>query len=283
MKKILLISLLTAIAMMSCVSSGTYDDMVRQRDSVQVSNDSLSTIMHDYEDQIASLKKQRDALEKELMALQTEHANLLATYTQMKSSSSTETQALLARIEKLQRDLAEKGLRLNTINGKLKAREDKMNALRDMLNKALLGFKDSGLSVHIKDGKVYVSLSNQLLFKVGKTNINKEGQNALLELSQVLNAQKDINVLVEGHTDNQAVRGGGRYADNWDLSVLRATEVVRYLTIDGKVDPKRIIASGRSEYIPLEEGESDEARAKNRRTEIILVPKLDLLYEIIEK
>jgi chemotaxis protein MotB len=283
MKKILLISLLTAIAMMSCVSSGTYDDMVRQRDSVQVSNDSLSTIMHDYEDQIASLKKQRDALEKELMVLQTEHANLLATYTQMKSSSSTETQALLARIEKLQRDLAEKGLRLNTINGKLKAREDKMNALRDMLNKALLGFKDSGLSVHIKDGKVYVSLSNQLLFKVGKTNINKEGQNALLELSQVLNAQKDINVLVEGHTDNQAVRGGGRYADNWDLSVLRATEVVRYLTIDGKVDPKRIIASGRSEYIPLEEGESDEARAKNRRTEIILVPKLDLLYEIIEK
>jgi chemotaxis protein MotB len=283
MKKILLLSLITAIAMMSCVSSGTYDDMVRQRDSLQTANDSLSEIMIGYERQIENLENQRDALEKQLQNLQTEHATLMANYTQLKNSSSTETQTLLTKIENLQSQLADAQMRLDKINRKLKAREDKMNALRDKLNKALLGFKDSGLSVYIKDGKVYVSLSNQLLFKVGQTNINNEGREALMELSQVLNAQQDINVLVEGHTDNQAVRGGGRFADNWDLSVLRATEVVRYLTEDGKVDPKRIVASGRSEYFPLEEGDSDDARAKNRRTEIILVPKLDLLYDLIDK
>ncbi len=207
---------------------------------------------------------------------------LKKSYEALKTSSTENVQDLLTRIETLEKSIAEKEAKIADINQKLAERENKMKRLQQTISNALLSFKDSGLEVSIKDGKVYVSLSNKLLFSSGSTKIDKEGQKALIELANVLKTQPDINVLVEGHTDDKKVSGGQRFSDNWDLSVLRATEVVRYLTVDGGLESTRIIASGRGEFFPIRAEDSDEARAVNRRTEIILTPKLDALFEIIE-
>jgi len=135
--------------------------------------------------------------------------------------------------------------------------------------------------VKLKDGKVYVSLSEQLLFKSGSTKVDPKGQEALKKLATVLQEQKDVNVVVEGHTDNVPMRGTGAIQDNWDLSALRATEIARLLANNG-VTPARITASGRSQYVPVAANDSAPNRAMNRRTEIILTPKLDELFQILD-
>jgi len=211
-------------------------------------------------------------------------------YDKLKSNSSSTTKDLMDNIEKLQRSIADKQREMlefqdkyNQVQNKLKSREEAMAKLRNRLQQALLGFADKGMTVSIKNGKVYVSLSNQLLFSTGSTEIDDKGKEALLELAKILNEQQDINILVEGHTDNQQIRPGGRFKDNWDLSVMRSTEVIRYLTVEGQVDPLRITASGRSEFFPIEKGDSQEIRAINRRTEIILTPKLEEILDIINE
>ena len=156
-----------------------------------------------------------------------------------------------------------------------------MNALREKVEQSLLGFKDSGLEIEVKNGKVYVKMSNQLLFKSGSTVIDQRGRDALAQLAGVLSQQTDISVMIEGHTDNKPI-SNARIADNWDLSVLRSTEVARILTIENGIDPRRIITSGRGEYMPADEADTQEARAKNRRTEIILSPKLDELFNLVK-
>ena len=151
------------------------------------------------------------------------------------------------------------------------------------MSKALLSFNDSDLQVKLKDGKVYVSLSEQLLFKSGSTKVDPKGQDALKKLATVLQEQRDVNVVVEGHTDDVPIsRGTAGMQDNWDLSVLRATEIARLLTTSG-VTPERVTASGRSKYVPVDVATTPVARqAMNRRTEIILTPKLDELFQILD-
>jgi chemotaxis protein MotB len=183
----------------------------------------------------------------------------------------------------IQRDLIGREQRVGDLEHRLAVRDSTLNALKVKLNDALLGFTNSGLSINIVNGRVYVSLSNQLLFSTGKADIDKRGKEALHGLARVLNTQDDLSILVEGHTDNQAVINLGAIKDNWDLSVVRATEVIRYLVNEGKVDPRKITASGRSEYFPIDPANTSEARAKNRRTEIILIPKLSELFEILGK
>lgn len=259
---------------------------------------------------IAALELMTDTLTERSRALQNELDVLKQNYEQSKSKNSAELKKLLNNLEILQRDVALREQKLKDyedalairdsslvelqkdligreqkvveLQKRLLARDSALTALKTRLNAALLGFTSSGLSINIVNGRVYVSLSNQLLFSTGKTDIDKRGKEALKELASVLNQQEDISILVEGHTDNQAVKNLGSIKDNWDLSVLRATEVVRYLTIEGKMDPKRITASGRSEYYPIDTANSSEALAKNRRTEIILIPKLSDLFEILE-
>jgi chemotaxis protein MotB len=136
--------------------------------------------------------------------------------------------------------------------------------------------------VEERNGKVYVSMDNKLLFASGSTAVGPDGQKALEELARVLEANPDINILVEGHTDDQPMRGSAQIKDNWDLSVLRATEIVRILLAKGKIAPARITAAGRSEYLPVDPADTAEARARNRRTEIILTPQLDELFRVIE-
>ncbi len=283
MNRIIVLSFLTAIALMSCVSTGAYDAVVFQRDSLKTSNDSLEKIIYGNNVAISDYKYKLDDLTRQQSSLTDNYNSLKETYEQMKASSSDKAREMLTSIEKMQKELNEQKAKYNELDSKLKAREDKINELKTKLTNALLGFTDKGLSISIKDGKVYVSLSNQLLFQSGKTDIDKSGQEALLGLANVLNTQRDINILVEGHTDTVAIKGSAKFRDNWDLSVLRATEVVRFLTENGKVDPTRVIASGRSEFFPLKTGATPDDLAANRRTEIILTPKLDELFEILNK
>ncbi len=186
---------------------------------------------------------------------------------------------------------------VNRLSSTLKAREAKVKSLEQTLADkdkavadlrarvaaALTGFSGTDLSVQIKNGKVYVSLSEQLLFKSGSTKVDPKGQEALKQLATALAAQPDVNVLVEGHTDDVPLRApaGSLPADNWDLSVLRATQITRLLTTNG-IAPGRVTAAGHSQYVPVDTGSSAEARQKNRRTEIILTPKLDELFELLK-
>jgi chemotaxis protein MotB len=138
------------------------------------------------------------------------------------------------------------------------------------------------LTIYEKNGKVYVSLDEKLLFASGSWEIDKRGKEALGELGKVLAGDSNINVVIEGHTDNVLYKGSGNVKDNWDLSVMRATAVVKELLKNKEVNPQRITAAGRSEYIPIDATDTKEARAKNRRTEIILTPRLDELFKIID-
>ncbi len=285
---IILLASLSIVALVSCVSAGKYDAMVAKKDSLQTVCDSLEKVIAQNKAEIKNLKLEVEDHKNKISSLNNELKNTKQNYEKLKSSSSKATQELMDNIENLQKSLAEKqkeNLSLNSqlseLRDKLNARESAINKLKSKLQEALYGFAEKGMTVSIKDGKVYVSLSNQLLFGSGSAEIDSEGKEALLELAKVLKEQSDINILVEGHTDDKPVKSGARFEDNWDLSVLRATEVVRFLTEQGGVSPKRVIASGRSKYFPVEKGDSPQARAKNRRTEIILTPKLEQIFEII--
>ncbi len=264
------------LAMASCgIPEEQYLAVVKSRDSLQ-------TVVKDLQKQIAELNGWVKNRDYSIEDLNDKLKELQETYDRLKSNSSTEMKDLLAELEKTRKDLDAREQRLRDVEAKLRARDSSISALRDRLTRALLGFKESGLSIDVRNGKVYVSLSNQLLFNIGSTEIDKRGKEALKELAIVLNTQPDISIVVEGHTDIAPIAGkGGRFQDNWDLSVLRSTEVTRVLAQEG-VDPKRIISSGRGEFFPVEAVDSPENRAKNRRTEIILTPKLEELFDIIK-
>ncbi len=183
---------------------------------------------------------------------------------------------------KARAELALKEQRISEMQNILAQKDAEVKALKDKVSNALKGFEGSGLKVHEKDGKVYVSMDDKLLFASGSWNINEQGLNAIKQLAKVLENEQEISVLIEGHTDNVPYRGSGQIKDNWDLSVMRATAVVKALLENGNIEPTRLSASGRSEYLPLDENNTPEARAKNRRTEIILTPNLDQLFQLIQ-
>lgn len=180
-------------------------------------------------------------------------------------------------------ELALKEQRIKEMQQILSEKDAEVKALKEKVSNALKGFEGSGLKVHEKDGKVYVSMDDKLLFASGSWNLNEKGLEAINNLAQVLENETDISVLIEGHTDNVPYRGSGQIKDNWDLSVMRATSVVKAILQNGNIDPKRLSASGRGEYLPLESENTSEARAKNRRTEIILTPNLDQLFKMIQE
>jgi chemotaxis protein MotB len=186
------------------------------------------------------------------------------------------------RLREAERELEERNARLIELQEVLAQKDQAVKDLRDKVMRALTGFTDNGLTVHEKNGKVYVSMDEKLLFKTGKWDVDPNGQKALNDLSQLLASNTDINIMVEGHTDNVPMRGSGEVKDNWDLSVMRATAVTKILTRNPNLDPQRIIAAGRGEFVPLSGNETAEGRQMNRRTEIILTPKLDELLEILE-
>lgn len=175
--------------------------------------------------------------------------------------------------------IADQAKRLNDLQSLITNQKNVMNKLKKTITDALVNFKPDELTVAIIDGKIYVSLQEKLLFKSGSDLVDPKGKLALKTLADVLNANREIQVLIEGHTDSVSI--SGKFADNWALSVSRATSIVRVLSNDYKIDAKRITASGRGEFYPVQSNFSADGRAKNRRTEIILSPDLTELFKII--
>jgi chemotaxis protein MotB len=185
-------------------------------------------------------------------------------------------------LDALTLELDRKNKRVKEMESILNRKDSIVNALKAKVSDALLGFENNGLTVKVRNGKVYVSLEDKLLFKSGSYEVNQGGASAVKKLAKVLEQNQDINVLIEGHTDDVPYRSESTLKDNWDLSVKRATTVVRLLLDGSSIEPKRLTAAGRSQFVPVDKGKSAEARQKNRRTEIILTPKLDELFKILE-
>lgn len=248
--------------------------------------------------------------DKDLRKLQSQYDELQNAQENLVKGSARENSKLLSQLQTTQadlqkreeqlklaeRNLEEKKRNLEVMQFELEKNNQKMKELQSILNRkdsavaalkskvsnALLGFENNGLSVNVKNGKVYVSLDEKLLFKSGSYVVEPNGVNALKKLAKVLEQNTDINVLIEGHTDDVPYRSDASVKDNWDLSAKRATAVVRILTENSKIDPVRLTAAGRSEFLPIDKAKTPQARQKNRRTEIILTPKLDELLKILE-
>lgn len=187
-----------------------------------------------------------------------------------------------AELDELSTALKQREKRVNELEDILKKKDQAAADLRKKLSDALLGFENKGLTITQKNGKVYVSLDESLLFASGKTNVEARGVEALRNVAKVLESNTDINIMVEGHTDDVPMKGAGEIKDNWDLSVMRATSVTKIILGGAKIDGERITSAGRGEHFPLDASKTAEARKKNRRTEIILTPKLDELLKVLE-
>ncbi|RYZ98078.1 MAG: hypothetical protein EOP47_20185 [Sphingobacteriaceae bacterium] len=265
--KHLFLAVFLLMAIQSCVilSPKKHKALLAQIDSLSARTTSL-------EEEISKLQSDTARLHRELATLQGSYNTLNSNY----NTSST-------KVDQLSTDLKKREARLKEVEEILRKRDEATNALRDKLQKALLGFQQSGLTVDIRNGKVYVSLTDKLLFPSGSIVIDDKGKQALKQLAVVLNKEPDINIAVEGHTDVKKIINLGQIKDNWDLSVLRATSVSRYLTEVENVDPQRLTATGKSQYQPIDPATTPEALSKNRRIEIVLSPKLDELYNLIKK
>lgn len=188
-------------------------------------------------------------------------------------------QAMSKRVSEKQAALAAREEELAALQAELAQKDAAMKALKDRVSSALTGFEGKGLTVVQKDGRVYVSMENKLLFPSGSYAVDVKGKELIVKLAKAIENEKDLNVLVEGHTDTDKVAGGGSLKDNWDLSVMRATSVVRIMQESSKLDPVRVTAAGRGEYIPVDAAD----KAKNRRIEIILAPDLNELMKLVKE
>ncbi len=198
--------------------------------------------------------------------------------------SAREKEELKNELLKKEQELLRREQRVAELEGALAAKDSALIRLKDNITEALIGFSDDQLTVEVKDGKIYVSLSEKLLFNTGSSTVDPKGVEALNSVAQVLASQTDIDIVVEGHTDNVPyLSSSGPIKDNWDLSVLRATSVVRILTAEGNLDKDQVVAAGRGEYHPVADNESEEGKASNRRTEIIISPNLEQIFDILDK
>lgn len=281
--------LLVIVLLTSCVSKRKYEDLRsvenrQQRELIDLRSQLKDTKIT-VENLSASQSSQLSESQQREQRLQTELANArnelaaAKTATEAARNELSLTKGELAKqsnqLGGLEQDLSQRGQRIAELERAIKEKEDRIQAIRTTIDRTLRGFSASDLTVREQDGKIYVSMSQDLLFPSGSKTINAKGKDALAQLAGALVANSDIAITVEGHTDTD-----GNENTNWDLSVARATSVLKELTKNG-VDPTRIIASGRGEYFPVDSNETREGKARNRRTEIILTPKLDALYRLI--
>lgn len=262
----------------SCVvlSTKKYKALLTSKDSLNTGWTEAQLANENLELRIDRLKKDTTSLNSQLADLRTQNEQMDANYAKLRNNSSSE-------INKLADDLKKREQRLKEVEEILRKRDEATNQLKAKLQQALLGFTKNGLTVEIKNGKVYVSLTDKLLFPSGSIIIDEKGKQALTQLAEVLKQQPEINIAVEGHTDAQKINNLGQIKDNWDLSVLRSTSVVRFLTDEQKVESVRMTATGKGEFQPLAPNTTPEERSKNRRIEIVLSPKLDELYDLIKQ
>lgn len=260
--RLLVLAMASTVCLTSCVSSKRYKEALQREQEMAA--------------QIGQLNNNITDLNQRLSEAQSENSKLIN-----QIDAAGKNAAELSRLANMtQQQLQEEQQRLAQMRQLMDQQRQAVENLRTKMTNALVNFKPEELTVSVKNGKVYVSLQENLLFPSGSAAVNPRGKEALGKLAQALNTNPDINVLIEGHTDSIPIKG--RYEDNWALSTARATAIVRILTGTYGVDPTRVTASGRSKYEPVDTNTTPEGRARNRRTEIILAPKLDELMRLLE-
>lgn len=281
--------LVLSVLMSSCVvSKKKYEIAESGRLAAIYSRDSLSRVLtadrKSYEDLLAKERARIAQLCKDTARA----ANTIRNYEALLTTNANENQKLNTLLSEKQTELGQKMKELEErektirdLNAKIKAQNEKVANLLASVKNALTGFSSDEIAVRQEGGKVYVAMSEKLLFQSGKADVNEQGVAALGKLAEVLKKQKDIDINIEGHTDSKPIKTA-TFKDNWDLSVIRATSVTRILTQTYGVDPLQILPSGRSEYKPVDTNTTDQGRQHNRRTEIILTPNLDELMKILE-
>lgn len=252
--------------------------MVAERDrQIAMRNQEITQQMT----QIGDLNDQLNAANLDKTKLENEVRDLQHSLDQLSSSALTNSQkmdaALKAKIEELNR----KQQMIDELQQTIMQREEAMSNILNKITSAIERYSADELSVEMIDGKVYIAMSDKLLFQSGSAQVDKRGKEALGVLASVLEKDPDIKIMVEGHTDNVPLRSGGAIKDNWDLSVMRATTVVRILTQDFGMNPTQLTASGKGETTPKASNDTKEGRATNRRTEIVIEPRLDEIYQVI--
>ena len=186
------------------------------------------------------------------------------------------------RVEISRRGVVARSIRVTELETIINRKDSMVTALKKSISKALIGLEGEGLTIEKRNGKVYISLEEDLLFASGKYVVNSGGITALNKLATALSTQTDLEILVEGHTDNIPLSGKGLVKDNWDLSVMRATNVVKVLTKNQSLNPLQLTAAGRAEFVPIASNETKQGRSSNRRIEMILSPNLDDLFDLLE-
>ena len=282
MRKAALLLLLAGVAC-ACVSNKKFNSMKAEALRLDGELNSANTRIDDLTRRNDTLTAKHLRLVSDSTRLYMSYTALLERYQKLLADGSAETARMLKELETSQMALNERSRRVNELEAMLRSREEAINAIRRKVTDALTGFDGKGLSISIKNGNVYVSMDDKLLFRSGSFEIDPNGARAVHDLATVLAQNPDINVMVEGHTDDVPYRPNGQLRDNLDLSAKRATTVVRLLLENKGIAPSRIIAAGRGESLPVASGKTSEARAKNRRTEIILTPKLDELMQLMQE
>ena len=314
-KKLSLIAI-TLVLSTSCVSKKIYTDLENKyatlkKDNRKISDENadlkkdliisqnkLSQLQRDYDDTTAK----RNQLQKDYDITKTNLENLQQSYQALEQNSSSaiaenakknrellaqleaKEQALAsenARLQKLKQDMESRSNRIAELESVIAAKDAAMNKLKDAISRALTNFEGKGLTVEQRDGKVYVSMENKLLFQSGSWAVGVNGKQAVQQLGSVLAENPDIAILIEGHTDNVPYTGTGVMNSNWDLSTKRATSIVQILKENSAIIPGNLTAAGRGEYAPMATNETNEGKAKNRRIEVILTPKLDEISKLL--
>lgn len=272
------------------ISSLSSDSVAMQKRLDEIIADTVrqSKELHQSEMQLASLRKLYDQLNDQLgknnVQGEKEIKALLSDLQKSQEKLQVREDALLKAEDDLKssaKALAEKEKKVVYLSKKIGEQDSSMRALRQKVATALKGYVGNGLEVVNKNGKVYVSMDEKLLFQSGSWNVDEKGAAALGNISKLLADNKDLQVVIEGHTDNLPYRGYGNVDDNWDLSTKRATSIVRILLKNEEIDPSRVTASGRAEFVPIDTTDSREARQRNRRTEIIFSPNIDEIMRVI--
>ena len=318
MLKNLSLIVFTLVLTTSCVSKKIYTDLENKyadlkKEHRQLSDDnaSLSEALNKSQNDLAKLQKayddavaQRDRLQSDFEATKTNFENLKASYDALEKNSSSaiaenskKNRELLAQLEAKEQALAAENARLEALKKELENRSQRvaelerviaskdaaMTRLKDAISKALTNFEGKGLTVEQRDGKVYVSMENKLLFESGSWAVGTNGKQAVKQLGAVLADNPEIAILIEGHTDNVPYTGSGQLSGNWDLSTKRATAIVNILRENPSIRPENLTAAGRGEYAPIATNETAEGKAKNRRIEVILTPKLDEISKLLNE
>jgi chemotaxis protein MotB len=312
------ILLVVLVVISSCVSpkvykelEGKYSNLKKENRKLESENDELTKQKELLLNDLSAMSKKyddvltkRDKLEAELNALKVNYENLNNSYNALEENSSAaiaknakKNRELLAQLEakeqalatenerlkKLEKNLAERSNRVNELESLIASKDQAMRNLKDAISRALTDFEGKGLTVEQRDGKVYVSMENKLLFSSGSWAVGVEGKKAVEQLGAVLADNPEIAILIEGHTDNVPYTGNGQLKGNWDLSTKRATSIVEILKANDNIKPENLTAAGRGEYAPIATNETGEGRAKNRRIEVILTPKLDEITKLLNE